>query len=252
LASIVLLNIGLAGAFFTILLRSPWKLAFALITTCALVLFGWELNAILRARKRRTLDWGIRYFLTAIVLFGPLSAIALVLSFPAIPLTRFTGQLENLYGFLGLLGAVSLSIIGMLYKIIPFLVWFGRYSPHVGRAKVPALAELYSAPLQAAGYFGFLLGFATTGVAILMGSETAVRVGCSVLFLGLLPFAANIGFMLSHFFRPRLRPLGPNNVPLRVEAETNGIVGTTSQRRNRYEYESHHRIVNTRDLASGY
>ena len=79
-------------------MRSPWKLLFALMIIAGLAFYGIEMRAILRARKRRVLDWGLKYFLTAISLLGLLSLLALVLSWPGLPLTPFTGQLENLYG----------------------------------------------------------------------------------------------------------------------------------------------------------
>src|SRR6185312_1162913 len=115
--SVILLNVGLIGAFVTILLRSRWKFLFALTLISALAIYGIELTAILRARKRRVLDWGIKYFLTAVALLVPLSALAAVLSWSGLPLTPFTGQLENLYGFLGIVGVITFAIIGMLYKI---------------------------------------------------------------------------------------------------------------------------------------
>jgi cbb3-type cytochrome oxidase subunit 1 len=213
--SIGLLNAGLAGSFLTILVRSPWKLAFALTVIAALAIYGIELAAILRARKRQTLDWGIRYFLTAIGLLIPVAGLAAVLSWPALPLNPFTGQLENLYGFLGLVGVVSLAIIGMLYKIIPFLVWFGRYSPHVGRAKVPSLADLYSHRLQALGYWAFLAGIALNSVAIVFCNVTGVRIGCGILMLAVTTLMINAIAMLSHLFKPRLKPftVGATNAP---------------------------------------
>ena len=97
--------------------------------SAALVVYGWEIAAILRARKRRASDWGVKYFLTAIMLMLPLCILALVLSWPGLPLNTFTGQLENLYGFLGLIGVITFAIMGMLYKIIPFLVWFAPLQP---------------------------------------------------------------------------------------------------------------------------
>ncbi|HEU5070978.1 MAG TPA: hypothetical protein VFV96_11285 [Verrucomicrobiae bacterium] len=212
--SVALLNLGLAGAFVTILLRSPWKLLSALLVIAALGLYGWELAAILRARKRRTLDWGLKYFLTAVALLGPLAALAIVLSWPGLPLNAQTGQLENAYGFLGLLGVVTLAIMGMLYKIIPFLVWFGRYSRQVGRAQVPALADLYSARLQAAGYWSYLAGLLVTVGAIVAASEPAVRVGGSLLAFGVLTLLANVAVMLSHFFKPRVKPFALATQPL--------------------------------------
>jgi len=205
--SIALLNLGLAGSFVTILLRSPWKLTFALVTVAALALYGLELTAILRARKRRTLDWGLKYFLTAVALLFPVSALAVVLSWPGLPRNGFTTQLENVYGYLGLIGVVSFAIIGMLYKIIPFLVWFGRYSREIGRAKVPSLADLYSARLQALGYWAYLAGLAATCAAIVPGSETGVRIGCAFLAIAVATLALNVGAMLSHFLKPRRQPI---------------------------------------------
>jgi hypothetical protein len=205
--SIALLNIGLAGSFVTILLRSPWKVAFAMVTVAGLAIYGLELITILRARKRRTLDWGIKYFLTAVALLFPVSGLAVVLSWPGLPLNPFTGQLENLYGFLGLIGFVSFAIIGMLYKIIPFLVWFGRYSRQIGRAQVPALADLYSARLQVVGYWSYLAGLVVTGVAILYSNEAGVRCGTSLLAVSVATLVVNVAAMLTHLFNPRLKPL---------------------------------------------
>lgn len=211
--SVALLNVGLAGSFVTILLHSPWKLAFAIVMVAALAIYGWELAAILRARKRRALDWGIKYFLTAVTLLLPLSGLAILLSWPGLPMNGFIGQLENVYGFLGLVGVVTFAIIGMLYKIIPFLVWFRRYSPEIGRARVPSLAEMYSSRLQAAGYWTWLPGLAVTCVAIVFAHETLVRWGCALLAVSVSTLAINVGRMLAHFVRPKVQPFA---VPSRV------------------------------------
>ncbi len=206
-ASIVLLNIGLVGSLFSILLQSIFKPLFALVVIIALAIYGWEIITILRARKRRALDWGVRYFLTAIGLLVPLSLLALVLSWPRLPLNPFTGQLENVYGFVSLIGVVSLAVIGMLYKIIPFLVWFGAYSKHIGKAQVPALAEMYSASLQLLGYWLFLVALAVTIFGILISSAMIVRIGSVLFAASLTTLAVNVGKILSHYFRPKLTPL---------------------------------------------
>lgn len=214
--SVTLLNIGLAGLFAGILLQKPWKLAFALAVLAALAFYGWELRAILRARKRRTLDWGVVYFLTAVAMLLVLSALAVVLCWPGLPANPFTARLETIYGFLGFIGFVSFAIIGMLYKIIPFLIWFGIYSQHIGRAQVPALAEMYSAPLQAAGYWTFLSGLLTTVAAMTLANAAGVRAGCGLLAASLAIFAANVGKILSHYFRPKLTPLTANKATHRT------------------------------------
>ena len=205
--SIALLNLGLAGAFVTILLRSPWKLAFTIVIIAALVLYGIEVLAILRARKRRVLDWGIKTFLTAIGFLLPLSVLALVLSWPALPLNAFTGQFENLYGFLALAGFISFALIGMLYKIIPFLVWFGTYSKKIGVSKVPTLAELYSERLQVIGYFTFLAGVLAISAGILATNGLAIRFGAALFATSLCALLLNVARMLAHFIRPKNEPL---------------------------------------------
>jgi hypothetical protein len=211
--SVALLNIGLAGSVVSILLRSPWKFVFALVAVAGLMVYGWELRAILRARKRRSLDWGLKTFLAAIALLIPLSLLALVLAWPRLPLNPFTGQLENVYGFVGLLGVVTLAVLGMLHKILPFLVWFGVYSPHVGRAQLPTTAQMGSERWQAGGFWSYLLGLATTTTAILFESESWVRVGGALLLASLALFALNAAKVLAHFFRPQLKPI-PSRKPV--------------------------------------
>jgi hypothetical protein len=205
--SIGLLNAGLAGLFPSILLESRLKLACACVIMGGLALYGLEMRAILRARKRRELDWGLRHFLTALGVLAPLSVIAVVLCWPGLPATRLTTQLENVYGFLGLLGMVALAVIGMLYKIVPFLVWHHSYSRHIGRSATPALADMVTPRWQAAGYWTFVVAALSIGVATLFGHETAVRWSCGLLALSLACFAMNLAKILRHFVRPELKPL---------------------------------------------
>lgn len=206
LTSIVLLNAGLLGLAITILFGSAWKLAFALVTVAGLVCFGLEIIAILRARKRAVLDWGLKQFLVALALLAPLSALAIVLCWPGLPLTALTAQLETVYGVLALLGVLSFAIVGMLHKIIPFLVWYSSYSKQIGRAKVPSLSDLYSERLQVISFVLLMLGLAGVTLSAALGHERAVQASCVVLLLGLGTFALNVAKILSHLFRPRLVP----------------------------------------------
>jgi hypothetical protein len=211
--SVVLINLGLLGVFAAILWQSQLKFIFASVIVAGLAIYGWEILAILRARNRRVLDWGMKYFLTAIALLIPLSAVALVLAWARLPMTALTMQLENVYGLLALLGLVGLAILGMLYKIMPFLVWFHSYSRQIGRAKVPALADMYSVPLQIAGYWTYLAGLIVAGAATAWSHEMGIRWGCGLLALSLAIFAVNMGKILSHFVRPKIEPFARKTFP---------------------------------------
>lgn len=72
------------------------------------------------------------------------------------------------FGWITFFGYIGFMITGHLYKIVPFLVWYERFSPLVGKEKVPMLADMLpkkSANVQftfsvsgiVAGYFGLLL-----------------------------------------------------------------------------------------------
>jgi hypothetical protein len=206
-ASVLLLNLGLAGAFCAIVARSQLKVLFTGIAVLGLVLYGLELLAILRARKRRVIDWAVKSFLTGLLFLVFLSPLALVLSWSGLPLNNFTGQLENAYGFVALFGLVSFAILGMLYKILPFLVWYHSYSRKIGTARVPSLADLYSLRVQVAGFVFHLAGLLGAIIAILVQNAWLVRSAAVLLGLGVFLLFWNTCQILQHVFWPRIEPL---------------------------------------------
>ncbi len=202
-----LINAGLLGLVITLSVRSPWKLLCAGIIVGALVLYAIELRAILRRRKRRVLDWPLRIFFLGLSVLLPMAGLAGVLSWPGLPLTVFTGQLENLYGFLAVFGLISMAILGMLFKILPFLVWYGTYSIHVGRARVPNLGDMYSAKLVGLAGGLYLAAVIIIGVGILLSHALLIRWGGVAMAAAVSLHLVNYSVVLSHRFRPRLLPI---------------------------------------------
>ena len=95
-----------------------------------------------RRRKRPTLDWGLRFVLTGTACLVPLGALGLALALgvgsgPRVALA---------YAVLALGGWVSLTIVGMMLKIVPFLVWYRVYAPRAGREPVPTLSSSRGRP----------------------------------------------------------------------------------------------------------
>ena len=204
-ASIILLNVALAGLFPAILLGSRWKFEFGHLVAVALVLYGFEINAILKARKRRVLDWGLKTFLAGVWTLIPLTATGLILTWPGLPFNERTGQLENVYGELAILGVLTLAILGMLYKIIPFLVWYAAYSEWVGRCAVPSLSDLYQQRWQIAGFWTFIPGIFSLCVSTLLGYEKGVFLSWLLLDASLLCFFINAAIMFSHLLWPKIK-----------------------------------------------
>lgn len=201
--SIVLLNVSVPGLAVTILFRSPWKLAFAAVGVLAFALFAIELVAILAARKRRALGWSLRYFLTGTAFLAPLSGLGIALAWPGLKETHVMLQLENAYAILALFGVLGFAILGMLYKILPFLIWFHRYGPLVGRARVPSLAEMLSQRIQVAGYYCHLLGVLIAAAASVLGHTRCARMAAAFIAVSVVLFAINALHILSHLRRNR-------------------------------------------------
>ncbi len=103
----------------------------------------YQVYFIHRSRLRRMPDVGMRYSLLAFSLLSVAAGIGLGLLFFNFQDGWRDGAVLT-YASVLLLGAFSLLIVGQLYKIVPFLVWFHTYSSQVGLKPVPLLKDLYS------------------------------------------------------------------------------------------------------------
>ncbi len=130
-----------------------------------------------RARRKPQLDAGLRLagsgltLLAFAMLLGPVFAVQ----------GLATPRLATAY-VAALLVAITLFIAGHYYKILPFLIWFHRFGPLVGKRQVPRVAELYRA--EPANVAAATLGIGGAGIiiGILFGSAAGVR-AASLLFL---------------------------------------------------------------------
>ena len=204
---LALFNLGLAGLVLTMATRSPWKPLFTGTLLAALLLYGLEVRALLRLRKRLVVDPPLRTFLWSLAVFVPLAALAAPLSWPGLPLTARTGQLENLYGFLAVFGLISAAILGMLFKILPFLIWHRVYSGFLGRMRVPNLADMYHVGLVRVGGATHVAGGVVVSAGILLPDAATVRWGGVMLAVAVLLHCANYARVVSHGLRPRLEPM---------------------------------------------
>lgn len=113
----------------------------------------------------------------------------------------FLSKNEHIFiagGFLALVGFVAFLIIGHLYKIVPFLVWYQRFSPLVGKQKVPMLADMV--PARSAK-FGF--GYNALGVTLSTLSIAAIQpllfdAGVSFLLVGSIFVFKDILYMINY------------------------------------------------------
>ena len=147
-----------------------------------------------RDRKRPALDWGLRFVLTASTFLVATGVLGLGLAFDIVSGPRAALA----YATLALGGWVSLTIVGMMLKIIPFLVWYRVYSPQAGRGPVPTLGQLGLPAAEGLAY-GLLTG-GVAGLAAALATSNAQLIGVAgtVLAGGALCFVAAVAYVLLH------------------------------------------------------
>jgi hypothetical protein len=155
-----------------------------------------------RDRKRPALDWGLRFVLTGSAFLIAAGTVGLGLAFDLLSGPRAALA----YAVLALGGWVSLTIVGMMLKIIPFLVWYRIYSPLAGRAPVPTLAQLGWPAAEALAYGLLTGGVAALAAALAVGDARLIGAAGVILAAGAVCFAAAVARVLHHMAPSGRRP----------------------------------------------
>jgi hypothetical protein len=169
----------------------------ALGVLAALGAHGAWVAGIVRRRRRPTLDWGLRCILTGAACLAPAALLGLALALGIVSGPRPAVA----YAVLALGGWVSLTIVGMMLKIVPFLVWYRVYAPRAGREPVPTLSQLSSPGAERLAYGGLSAGVLALAGAVAAGAPAAIAAAGTVVALGALAFAAALGRTLL-YLRP--------------------------------------------------
>ncbi|MEA1914327.1 MAG: hypothetical protein U9N30_03330 [Campylobacterota bacterium] len=162
-----------------------------MLSIAALCLYFYQIYVIYKTRVRMDNDI---YLHSLIVSYSSL-ALSLVLGF--IYLWFPNQNLLLTIGWVLFMGYITYIIIGHLYKIVPFLVWYERFSPLIGKQKVPMLADMV--PERSARFqFAFTTtGYVIAGFGILLGYNDVFIVGVSFLFVGSIFVIKDLMFMIN-------------------------------------------------------
>lgn len=184
--------LGLAAGFaFS---WSPLVVTGGASLVAAVWLFAYDYARMLRIRRRKPLDMTQRHGIAAVTylcILVPLG-IAMAIAGWATP-----GTLAAL-GMLALIGWVGQSIVGYLYKIVPFLIWQTRFGPLAGRQKVPLMRDLIHERWARASFWLINGGLPLAALALAAGWVWPLRLGGAVLGLGLILGTMNIVGVVVH------------------------------------------------------
>ena len=97
-----------------------------------------------------------------------------------------------------LIGFIGFLINGHLYKIVPFLVWFERFSPLVGKEPVPMLHEMYPKEQASMMFWYSSIGTLLGAIGLLFENDYLFKSGASLLIVGALFLYVSMSKMLGY------------------------------------------------------
>ena len=191
--ALVLMSLGVVSVVLGALLGSAmlsWT-GYA-VTGAAMLFYGYEVVMLYKTRARKDHDI---YAKSLYISYASLAA-ALLLALGYLLTGSDAAMLAA--GWAAFTGFFGFLITGHLYKIVPFLVWFERFSPLVGKEKVPMLADMV--PQRSADY---QLRFTVAGVVVgtlglLFGSSEVFKAGASFMAAGGLFLTHSMIFMMRY------------------------------------------------------
>ncbi|MCC6550888.1 MAG: hypothetical protein IT279_12555 [Ignavibacteriaceae bacterium] len=184
------MNAGLVG--ITLTGHTERNLLFyisALLIGVAVVMFLIQISLILKHRVRRRVDTGIKYSAVAYLMMGLTMILGLFVAFAD---AEDIPNLTIAYGVMILFGYISLLISGQMYKIVPFLVWYDKYSSKVGKESVPLLKEMINEKSAETQLLILLVSSFGAVFSLIFRSETGALISFLLMFAGALIFLYNM------------------------------------------------------------
>jgi len=186
---IVGVSVVFAGALFGL----EWLMWIGyLVNLIGVLFYMYQIYIIAKLTVRKELDIWAKSMIFA---FGALG-FAIVL-WMVYTLSGHTPFLHASVWFL-LLGFIASMITGHLYKIVPFLVWFERFAPLVGKEKVPMLHEMYSKEGANMMFWFTAAGVVLGGLGLMTQSDLFFKSGASFLFIGAIFLFVTMNKMLAY------------------------------------------------------
>jgi hypothetical protein len=196
------LNSGTIGLFIALVTRSRWVSLVALFVILGFASALHRLTRPWREGKPLRTDWSTRHVLAAFGFLVLALALGMGLALGIFGEGAVAARAAVTYGFLGLVGWISLMIVGMSYRVIPLLVGLHRYSPLLHDPPVPKVADLYSTRWQIGSYSLLVTGIGLTAVTLFAQSLTGLRAGLALISGGLVLFEANMVQVFAHLPYP--------------------------------------------------
>lgn len=188
---------AIVGMALGSLLGWQWlQLAGGVVLSGTIGLFAWDVATMFRMRRRRPIDMTMRHSIASVAYLVVLTPLALV----ALWRGDHTAGHAAAIVLAVLVGWLGQSTVGYLYKIIPFLVWQTRFSPLLGKQKVPLMRDMIKQRWAEVSWWLINSGLPVTCLALACGWQLPMQLAAYVMGTGLVLAAGNI--LRAAFLRP--------------------------------------------------
>ncbi len=189
--TVVIINIGLLGVNWIMHYKDVglYNLIFGSMIFAGFILYFIQIYLIFKNRIRKKLDSGLKFSAVAFILMG----LTTILNFSFLFFEyESTKNLTLIYGLIALFGSFGMLIIGQMYKIVPFLVWYHKYSSKVGIQNVPMLKDMFDEKLANYQLIVMLGGIINASIGFFLDLKFVIFLGFLLLFISSLIFAYNM------------------------------------------------------------
>lgn len=158
---------GLIAAIVSFFIESSVLLTVALfLLLLGFALFMYHISLIIGKRFKKKLDVSFMFALVAIISGGLIHLAAFI--------AALLGQFQQVAGpllFLYIVIWIAFSIIGYLYKIVPFLWWTAKYSKEMGKQNVPTLKDMINDRAAIPIFSALVIGIIGVAIGLFSGSK---------------------------------------------------------------------------------
>lgn len=187
------LLIGLFSLFFQLIIGLKIAVFLVLLAIGCFLFFIYKTY---RKRIKKSIDYGMKKAVLAIVfLLIPFITIGCIYYFQT---SEFSITQSFLYGFFILIGFLSMLVMGLTYKTLPFIIWLKLYKEYVGKHKIPMPKDLYSETIQKFQLGFFLTSLVMILIGVLFSKILIIQLGTSLLFITTVLYFINILKIVLH------------------------------------------------------
>lgn len=185
---------GVALALLALVLGLDEKLVGGALVmiTIAIFMFIFQIWLILSKRVRKQNDYWVKNIVFALVSLS-LSVIALLFGY-----LLHVDALALGGGFLFFFGFLLPFIVGHIYKILPFLIWYDKFSPLVGKQKVPLLHQMIHTKVADTQTWSSFVAIGLMFIAIIWQVKMLFLVGALIVFISIVLVVYNTWFTFNY------------------------------------------------------